>query len=66
MVVQVVPLLTMEDHSIADIHTAAHGGLHAAAGGHALNEPGALRRDPVLEQGKRMRRKEQQRCSVLN
>ncbi|KAK4806858.1 hypothetical protein QYF61_012587 [Mycteria americana] len=41
MVMQVVPLQPMEVHSGADIHTAAHGGPHAGAGGYALKEVAA-------------------------
>jgi len=36
IVKQIVPLQPVEDHIRADIHTAACGGPHAAAGGYAL------------------------------
>ena len=44
----VVPLQSMEDHFGADIHTAAHGGPQAAAGGVALKKD-AAHGDPMLE-----------------
>ena len=46
---QVVPLQHMKNHTGADIHTAAHGGPYAGAGGYALKEA-AAHGDPTLEQ----------------
>lgn len=46
---QVVPLQPMKDHSGADMHTAAHGGPYAGAGGYALMEA-AAHGDPTPEQ----------------
>ena len=65
MVKQVVPLQPMEDRVRADIHTAAHRGPHAGAGVYALKEAAACGK-PVLEQGRSVRRKGWQRCSVMN
>ena len=92
---QIFPAACGEDHARADIHTAASGGPHAAAGGYALKEAAAHGEhmqkqvfwqelqsvgDPhwsslflkdcslcsTLEQGKSVRRKEQQRGTVMN
>jgi len=46
---QAVPLQPMKDHGEADIHTAAHGGLQAAADGYCLKEAAASGK-PTLEQ----------------
>ena len=42
MVRQAFPLQPMAVNGGADIHTAAHGGLHNRAGGHALHILGSL------------------------
>ncbi|KAK4832527.1 hypothetical protein QYF61_023859 [Mycteria americana] len=49
MVMQVVPLQHVEDHSEVDIHPAACGGPHGGAGGCVLKEA-APHREPMLEQ----------------
>ena len=49
MVTQVVPLQPVEDCGGADIHTAAHGGTHTAAGGYDLKEAAACG-EPMQEQ----------------
>ncbi|GAB0179587.1 hypothetical protein GRJ2_000424000 [Grus japonensis] len=48
MLKQAVPLQPMENHGGADIHTVAHGGLHARADGHALKEA-AAHREPTQQ-----------------
>lgn len=44
-----IPLKSMEDHSGANMHTAAQGGPHAVAGGYTLKEAVAYG-EPTLEQ----------------
>ena len=51
-------------HAGADIHTAARGGPHAAAGGCVLKEAAAHGKR-TLEQRKRVRRKECQRETTV-
>lgn len=60
MVKQVVLLQLMEDHGGAGIHTVDHGGPQAAASGCFLKED-ATCKEAILEQGKSVKRKEQQR-----
>ena len=69
------------DHSGANMHTAARGGLHVRADGYSLKEAAAcaglcrsrfilkdcsLWEGRTLEQGKSVRRKEQQRGAVTD
>lgn len=81
MLEQVVPLQPREIHSGADIHPVTHGRLQAKAGRCALKETVTLWRpmldqpapeelqpmgETMLEQEKSLRRKKQQRGSVMD
>jgi len=61
----VISLQIMEGHSGANIHTAAHGKPHDGAVRYFVKDC-SLGEEPMLEKGKRVRRKEWQRGTVMD